>query len=184
MFAHQFVEMQMTARLHGWTEFITMVCSRSFDALLTFPTLTHFRLPPPQQNYYCASYREEEREMLPACIRMGVASIPWSPLGGGILARPIGGEGVTSRNSTRKLNEVEQAVNKAVEAVAKRNDVTMAQAALAWCLKHPAVYSPIVGISSARSLDDAIKSVHVKLSESDIKEIEDAYKPMAISGHS
>jgi len=159
MFAHQFVEMQMTARLHGWTEFITM------------------------QNYYAASYREEEREMLPACIRMGVASIPWSPLGGGILARPIGGEGVTSRGSSRQVNDVEKAVNKAVEAVAKRNGITMAQAALAWCHKHPAVYSPIVGISNARSLDDALKSVHVKLSDEDIKEIEDAYKPMPITGH-
>lgn len=41
MWAHQLLEYQYTARLHGWTEFISM------------------------QNLHNATYREEEREMIP-----------------------------------------------------------------------------------------------------------------------
>ncbi len=121
--------------------------------------------------------------MLPACIRMGVASIPWSPLGGGVLARPPGGQGVTSRGEKRTLEAVEEAVARAVERVAKRQGIPMAQVALAWCFRHPAVYSPIVGISNPRSLEDACQSIHVELSDEDVKEIEGAYSPRAISGH-
>ena len=53
MFAHQFLEMQYTARMNGWTEFVSM------------------------QNLYNATYREEEKEMYPACKLFGVAGIPW-----------------------------------------------------------------------------------------------------------
>jgi aryl-alcohol dehydrogenase-like predicted oxidoreductase len=56
MWAWQFMEYNMVARLHGWTEFISM------------------------QNFYAASYRNEEQEMLPCCKKLGVGVIPWSPL--------------------------------------------------------------------------------------------------------
>lgn len=46
----------MIARMNGWTEFISM------------------------QNFYAASYRNEEQEMLPCCKKLGVGVIPWSPL--------------------------------------------------------------------------------------------------------
>lgn len=41
------------------------------------------------QNHYSAVYREEEREMFPALKMFGVGSIPWSPLGRGVLTRPL-----------------------------------------------------------------------------------------------
>lgn len=56
MWAWQFMEYNMIARMHGWTEFISM------------------------QNFYAASYRNEEQEMLPCCKKLGVGVIPWSPL--------------------------------------------------------------------------------------------------------
>jgi 1-deoxyxylulose-5-phosphate synthase len=48
MFAYQFLGYQHVAEIHGWTKFISM------------------------QNYYNLIYREEEREMLPACKETGV----------------------------------------------------------------------------------------------------------------
>lgn len=53
MWAHQLLEMQYTARLHGWTEFISM------------------------QNLHNATYREEEREMVPSLAKFGMGMIPW-----------------------------------------------------------------------------------------------------------
>lgn len=58
--------------------------------------------------------------------------------------------------------------------------------AICFCrvLKNPVVTAPIIGISNARSLDDALKAIHVKLSEEDIKEIEDAYSVRPNQGFS
>jgi 1-deoxyxylulose-5-phosphate synthase len=48
MYAYQFLGLQYVAEKNGWTKFISM------------------------QNYYNLAYREEEREMLPACKELGV----------------------------------------------------------------------------------------------------------------
>jgi 1-deoxyxylulose-5-phosphate synthase len=53
MFAYQFLGLQHVAEMNGWTKFISM------------------------QNYYNLLYREEEREMLPACKELGVGYIPF-----------------------------------------------------------------------------------------------------------
>jgi aryl-alcohol dehydrogenase-like predicted oxidoreductase len=83
MWAWQFMEYNMTARLHGWTEFISM------------------------QNFYAASYRNEEQEMLPLCKKHGVGVIPWSPLAGGLLTRPPKDFGETSRGK-QKISQAQQ----------------------------------------------------------------------------
>ncbi|HBW99838.1 MAG TPA: alcohol dehydrogenase, partial [Gammaproteobacteria bacterium] len=62
MFAWQFTELQLTAKMHNWTPFVSM------------------------QNHHNLVYREEEREMNPYCASTGVALTPWSPLARGILA--------------------------------------------------------------------------------------------------
>ena len=78
MFAWQFTELQLTARLNGWTEFVSM------------------------QNHYNLIYREEEREMNPYCAKEGIALTPWSPLARGILTGAYKGSfgaGSTSRST-------------------------------------------------------------------------------------
>ena len=78
MFAWQFAELQLTARMNGWTRFVSM------------------------QNHHNLIYREEEREMNPYCISSGVALMPWSPLARGILAGSYRGGfdgGSTTRSS-------------------------------------------------------------------------------------
>jgi len=62
MFAWQFATAQYTADLNGWTRFVSM------------------------QDHYNLLYREEEREMHPLCLEMGIGVIPWSPLARGVLA--------------------------------------------------------------------------------------------------
>lgn len=94
-------------------------------------------------------------------------------------------KGITSRGEKETPREdSEIKVNEAVQAVAKKLGVTMAQVAIAWTLANPVVAAPIVGISNARSLDDAVKALDIKLSEEDLKQINDAYKVRNILGHS
>src|SRR5262249_10226973 len=59
------------------------------------------------QNHYNLVYREEEREMIPQCVDMGVAVLPWSPLARGILAgnRTREGERLTTRARTHRSGE-------------------------------------------------------------------------------
>jgi len=44
------------------------------------------------QNFHNATYREEEREVMPLLKDLGVGCIPWSPLARGFLTRPTDGE--------------------------------------------------------------------------------------------
>lgn len=55
MFAFQFIGLQNVADKNGWTKFIAM------------------------QNQYNLIYREEEREMIPACRELGVGYRPAPP---------------------------------------------------------------------------------------------------------
>ena len=74
--SHIVYKMQSYAKANGLTEFISM------------------------QDLHNPIYREEEREMMPMLKDLGVGVIPWSPLAGGFLARPLDDEGIkTSRQS-------------------------------------------------------------------------------------
>ena len=60
----------------------------------------------------------------------------------------------------------------------------MATVALAWVLSKPFITSPIVGMSKKERVDEAIQAIEFKLSEEEIKSIDDLYEPRRIMGHS
>jgi aryl-alcohol dehydrogenase-like predicted oxidoreductase len=92
---------------------------------------------------------------------------------------------MTSRGDKEIPREdTEIAVNEAIKSVADRLGITMAQVAIAWTLANPVVAAPIVGISNARSLDDAVKALDVVLSDEDKEKIGSAYTVRKIIGHS
>ncbi|KAG8855684.1 hypothetical protein FRB96_006728 [Tulasnella sp. 330] len=168
-YAWQFHKMQNYARTHGLTEFISM------------------------QNSYSAIYREEEREMVPLLQDLGVGMMPYSPLARGFLARPISKDSDTARGQTdvtRKpsIGDPEKmtflsTINERVASIASARSVSMAQVALAWSLSKPFVTAPIIGTTSAEKLRDLCAGVHLKLTEDEIKSIDDPYEPRRVAGH-
>jgi 1-deoxyxylulose-5-phosphate synthase len=143
------------------------------------------------QNHYNLVYREEEREMIPQCLDMGVGCIPWSPLARGLLAgnRTRDGQRLTTRASSDPFgdslySEQDFDVVDATRAVAEGKGVSAAQVALAWLLQRPGVSAPIVGATKLSHLEDAIASVDVTLTEDEIAALEKPYRPHAVSGHS
>uniref|UniRef100_D8PU91 NADP-dependent oxidoreductase domain-containing protein n=1 Tax=Schizophyllum commune (strain H4-8 / FGSC 9210) TaxID=578458 RepID=D8PU91_SCHCM len=140
------------------------------------------------QNHYSLIYREEEREMFPTLQQYGVGSIPWSPLGRGVLTRPISQR--TKRGETDEFigfyknakESMESIVNR-VEELAKKKGCSMAQLALAWIMARPGVSAPIVGTTSLDNLRDLAGAVDVKLSAEEMKYMEEPYTPQAILGH-
>lgn len=139
------------------------------------------------QNHYNLIYREEEREMFPTLKMFGVGSIPWSPLARGLLTRPLTEQ--TTRGNTDfgigRYSAVEGTpeILRRVETIAKKLNISMAQVGIAWCLAKEGVTAPIVGTTSLQNLEDIISGVHVKLTDEDIKFLEEPYKPQQIIGH-
>ena len=161
MWAWQFAKAQHIAERHGWTRFVTM------------------------QNHYNLLYREEEREMLPLCLDQGVGVIPWSPLGRGRLTRPA--EVATDRTATdlylqTLYHSADHDIIDRVAALAARRGLTMAQVALAWVAGHPAVSAPIVGVTKAEHLADALVGIDVDLSNDERAELEAPYTPQPVQG--
>ncbi|MFF6910994.1 aldo/keto reductase [Streptomyces sp. NPDC012466] len=162
MYAWQFSKAQYTARLNGWTPFVSM------------------------QNHYNLIYREEEREMLPLCADQGVGVLPWSPLARGRLTRDW--DTTTERSATDAFGgslyqEGDRTIVEAVTRIAGERGVPRAQIALAWLLHQPTVTSPIVGASKPGHLEDAVAAVEIRLSDKELEELQSPYAPHPIAGH-
>jgi aryl-alcohol dehydrogenase-like predicted oxidoreductase len=167
MFAWQFAKAQHVAEMNGWTKFVSM------------------------QNHYNLVYREEEREMIPQCIDMGMGLIPWSPLARGFLAgnrtRDKGGETTRSKSDGFAHNmyysDTDFDIVDRCKELAERLGKSAAQVALAWMLHKPGITAPIIGATKMQHMDDAIAAVEITLSADDIVYLEEPYQPKVIFGH-
>ncbi|KAF8607704.1 Aldo/keto reductase [Ceratobasidium sp. AG-I] len=139
------------------------------------------------QNHHSLVYREEEREMFPTLQHFGVGIIPWSPLARGFLTKPLDAEKTKRADTDEWRKNYAQAhpgnlkIVQKVEEIAKNHNVTMAQIATAWSLTK--VTAPIVGTTSLKNLEELAAAVHIKLSDEEVKALEEPYGPQAISGH-
>lgn len=166
MRTHQLLELQYTARMNGWTEFVSM------------------------QNLYNPTYREEEAEMFPACAKFGMGGIPWSPVAMGFLVRPWRDFNDTKRGKTQPsgfmdlgMTDADKRINEEIEKIANDRHTSMAIVSLAWCLSKPFIHSPIVGMSNKARVDEAIQAIDLKLTIDEIKSIDDLYQPKRVVGH-
>ena len=168
MFAWQFAKAQYTADLHGWTRFISM------------------------QNHYNLVYREEEREMIPFCIRPRRGLDPLEPNrradfspetakrgGGGETRPPTPIHLPTNFTSASRLYS-----GRAGTEDCRRHGFSGPQIALAWMLHKPHISAPIIRASKMEHLDQAIAALDVKLSAEEIKRLEELYQPHPVLGHS
>lgn len=168
MFAWQFMKALHVSERNGWARFVSM------------------------QNHYNLVYREEEREMIPLCVDQGIGLIPWSPMARGFFAgnRKRGGGGETTRAKNDAFanqlyfREEDFAIAERTADVAKSHNATASQIALAWVMSKPYIAAPIIGSSKIEHLDQAIAALDIKLSEEEIKQLEQSYQPHPILGHS
>jgi aryl-alcohol dehydrogenase-like predicted oxidoreductase len=131
------------------------------------------------QNNYSLLYREEEREVIPLCRAEGVGLIPYSPIGGGLLAGSRRAGTVRSHSvmaRDRFNRKADEAVIDAVGEVARQRGVAPAEIAIAWLLSQQGVTAPIVGATRASHLDDPVKALGTRLSVEEIAKLEGAYE--------
>jgi 1-deoxyxylulose-5-phosphate synthase len=155
MYAWQFAKLQHAADVGGWTRFVSM------------------------QNQYNLLRRQDEHELMAMCADTGVGLVPYSPQGKGRLARPWG-EQSTRSNVDHVVqafdSPLDEPVVNAVQKIAAARAVTMAQVALAWVLRNPAVSAPIVGATKPHHLPEAVAALDLELTADEVATLEEPYR--------
>lgn len=137
----------------------------------------HFLGPVSEQSTYSLTNRMVELEVIPACRDYGLGFIPYSPLGGGLLAVAGGqAEGVRSGAkyqgaSDRRKEQLNQFGDICSELGEKPADV-----AIAWVASNPDVTAPIIGPRTMAQLDSAFHAVQIDLQEDTKKALNDLFR--------
>ncbi len=131
------------------------------------------------QNYYTIASRDLEREIVPMALSEGMALMPWSPLAGGFLSGKYTRDKAKAGDSRRDSFDFPP-VNKEkaydiidlMNVIGKNHHVSVAQVALAWLRKKPAVTSIIIGAKKHDQLIDNLASVELELSHDEMKQLD------------
>jgi len=119
--------------------------------------------PISSQPQYSILWRRIEREVLPLCDREGVGQIVWSPLAQGVLtgkyagdSRPEGSRAADPNRSGFMQRFLDPGLLARVEKLrplAQEAGCSMAELALAFCLRQPGVASTIVGATRPEQIE-------------------------------
>jgi voltage-dependent potassium channel beta subunit len=129
--------------------------------------------PLTNQPEYSYVQREIEAEVMPACARLGLSQIVWSPLAQGLLTGkyaggrvPPGSRGADGeRNRFLKALATPRALARAehLAGVAQQAGLAPAQVALAWVLRRPEVSSALVGATRVEQLRENLGAAELDL---------------------
>ena len=142
------------------------------------------------QNEYSLWTRDPEREILPLCRQLGIALVPYSPLGRGFLSGKIKDldslEAGDVRRKHPRFNSDNLAQNVTLlgtlERVARHLSATPAQAALAWLLRQGEDIIPIPGTKRRSHLTENVGAVDLAMSKSDLDELSATFSPDNVRG--
>lgn len=125
----------------------------------------HFMGLVSEQSLYNLNARTVELEVVPACRAYGLGLLPWSPLGGGLLAGALQKQQEGRRASTKIQQAVEQHQNQleAYETLCRELGQAPANVALAWLLHTPPVTAPIIGPRTMAQLETNLQAIEITL---------------------
>jgi aryl-alcohol dehydrogenase-like predicted oxidoreductase len=137
------------------------------------------------QMYYSLVGRGLEHEFQSFAEYHNVGILVWSPLAGGFLSgkysranpAPAGTRFAEAGQFVPFDKELGYRVIDALKEVASRHGASPARTALAWVLAKPAVSSVIVAARKPEHLEDNIKAVDLKLTQEDMKLLDDVSDP-------
>jgi aryl-alcohol dehydrogenase-like predicted oxidoreductase len=143
------------------------------------------------QNHYSLWQREPEEGTLALCEELGIGFVAWGPLGQGFLTgkitRDMKFDDPSDLRSTfprfsKDALEANFAVVDFLKELASRKGATPAQIALAWLLAQKPYIVPIPGGTKLAHLDDNLPAAELQLSDSDLREIDEAFASIDIKG--
>lgn len=140
------------------------------------------------QNNFSVNNRRFEDELAFCCEEEGVSSLPYSPLGGGVLAGKYqGGARPEGARFSKYLNgpERQQAMAKrfvnedslrntaGIHAIAEREGIDPVTFAIAWSKQHKCVASTLIGVSCLEQLGAHLEAGDLVLSDAVMKEVDE-----------
>jgi aryl-alcohol dehydrogenase-like predicted oxidoreductase len=131
------------------------------------------------QSEYSLWSRDPEDEVLAACQELGIAFVPYSPLGRGFLTGQIKKFEDLDANDFRRFSPRFQGENfqknldlvKKLETVAKKKGCTPSQLALAWVIAQGDFLFPIPGTKRMKYLEENVGALNVQLTKDELSEI-------------
>lgn len=143
-----------------------------------------------QSEYSLWSRDPEDNGCLAACQRLGIAFVPYSPLGRGFLTGALKSPDDFAADDYRRLSPRFQGDNFAknlllveqVQALAAAKGVTAGQLALAWVLAQGDYLIPIPGTKQRKYLEQNVAALEVKLSPSELAALEAIFPASAVAG--
>lgn len=163
----QIAECRQLCIRHGWEPFVTA------------------------QMQYSLVCRDIERGVVPVCQRYGIGILPWSPLGGGVLAGkyrrdltgPRGsryGEKDDPANEWRRrfMNDRNLDIADAAGAAARELGTTSTALAIGWVLARPMVSSVIIGPKTLSQLKENLAASALRIPQEHLERLEKTSRPV------
>jgi aryl-alcohol dehydrogenase-like predicted oxidoreductase len=141
------------AELMGWSQFVAL------------------------QVEYSLIQRSPERELIPMAKHFGLTVTPWAPLGGGVLSgKYLRGEQGRVKAESNRRNERSENITKAVVTIADELGVSPSHVALQWTMSQGFSCIPIVGATKLSQLEENLKTIDVKLSDTQLQKLDEVSK--------
>jgi aryl-alcohol dehydrogenase-like predicted oxidoreductase len=142
------------------------------------------------QSEYSLFWREPETKIFPTLEALGIAFVPFSPLGRGFLTGAIDentqfAAGDARANYPRFTPEARKANLALVDLlgeIAATKGATKAQLALAWLLAQKPWIAPIPGTTKLHRLEENLGGAEVVLTAADLSQIEAALARIKVEG--
>ena len=132
------------------------------------------------QNEYSLLHRDPEKDVIPACVRAGIAFIPYFPLASGLLTgkyrrgRPAPeGSRLQSRWGDEPFTDENLALVESLLTYATSRGHTLLELAVSWLAVQPAVASVIAGATSPQQVKANAAAAGWRLTEAELTEISD-----------
>ncbi|MEK5254677.1 aldo/keto reductase [Paenibacillus sp. FSL F4-0125] len=141
------------------------------------------------ESEYSLFNRKIEKDILPTTRELGIGVVAFGALAHGLLGGNWSKDKVDVNNARIPLYFKENidhnlSLVEALREIAVEKQITVSQLALAWMLSKGEDIMPLVGARRVTQLQESMKSLEVKLSDHDIKSIEEAIPEHAIAGGS
>ncbi len=142
------------------------------------------------QSEYSLWWRKPEAEVIPTLEELGIGLVPYSPLGKGFLTGKIDADTKFASSDFRstlprftpEALKGNQALIDLLASIAKRQNATPAQIALAWLLTQKPWIAPIPGTTKLNRLEENIAAVPVQLTPEDLRDIDAAASKINMEG--
>jgi aryl-alcohol dehydrogenase-like predicted oxidoreductase len=143
-----------------------------------------------QSEYSLWTRDVETNRVLATCRELGIAFVPYSPLGRGFLTGAIQKPSDLDPSDWRLTNprfaqeafENNLKLAEAVKKLAAKKNCTPAQFALAWVLAQGNDMIPIPGTKRVKYVEDNMAALAVKLNETDLKETNETFGELKVAG--